>query len=99
MPRRSSFVRAKHKAFGEEIAAIKRNKPLPTASNIRALQPRLDESGLLRCVGRLDNAESLPHDRKHPIVIPRRYTVTRLIVRHYHEQCNHASGVNHLLAR
>ena len=93
------FVRqAQHEAFGEEIAAIKRNKPLPPASKIRSLQPRRDESGILRCGGRLGNAESLPHDRKHPIVLPRRHSVTRLIVRHYHEQCNHAAGVNHLLA-
>ena len=93
------FVRqAQHEAFGKEIVAIKRYKPLPPASKIRSLQPRLDESGILRCGGRLDNAESLPHDRKHPIVLPRRHAVTRLIVRHYHEQCNHAAGVNHLLA-
>ena len=47
----------------------------------------------MRCNGRLKYAEYLPQ-----IILPGKNCVTKLIVKHYHEKNNHASGTNQLLA-
>ena len=52
----------------------------------------------MRCDGRLKYAEYLPQDARFPIIPPRKNCVTKLIVKHYHEKNNHASGTNQLLA-
>ena len=48
--------------------------------------------------GRLTNANHLPYDMKHPIILPRGHDVTKLIVKH-HEKANQAGGVNFILAQ
>ena len=42
--------------------------------------PQRDEDGLLRISGRLRFADDLPHDVKHPIILPKDHPVTRLII-------------------
>ena len=59
--------------------------------------PQRDEDGLLRISGRLRFADDLPHDVKHPIIIPKDHPVTRLIIENRHEKIGHNSGVEHLL--
>ena len=50
------------------------------------------------CVGgRLNNAD-IPQESKHPIILPRKGTVTTLIIRNAHECLGHA-GRGHVLAR
>ena len=59
--------------------------------------PQRDEDGLLRISGRLRFADDLPHDVKHPIILPKDHPVTRLIIENRHEKIGHNSGVEHLL--
>ena len=44
---------------------------------------------LLRVDGRLENAE-LPTDTKHPLILPGRHPLTRLIILFEHVNCGHA---------
>jgi hypothetical protein len=55
-----------------------------------------DSDGLLRLSGRLQHAD-LPHETKHPIVLPKKHTVTDLIIKGVHEKLGHGSGVEHAL--
>ena len=52
----------------------------------------------MRCDSRLKNAEFLSHDARFPIILPRKHQVTKLIVKYFHEEGNHASGTNQTLA-
>ena len=49
--------------------------------------------GLLRVGGRLDSAP-LPHDLKHPIILPECHFLTKIIIRDAHKQTVSHCGVN-----
>ena len=85
--------------FPEEYKALKSKKAISPKSPLIKLSPRIDENGIIRMDGRLTNADHLPYDVKHPIILPRGHHVTKLIVKHYHEKANHAGGVNFILAQ
>ena len=52
----------------------------------------------MRCDSRLKYAEFLSHDARFQIILPRKHQVTKLIVKYFHEEGNHASGTNQTLA-
>ena len=56
---------------------------------LRPLRPCIDAGSILRVEGRLENAD-LPSDAKHPIILPCRHALTRLIVLHEHFKAAHA---------
>ena len=58
----------------------------------------MDEDGLMRCNSRLQYAEFLPYNVRYPIILPRKSSLTKLIVQHYHEQGNHNAGTNQTLS-
>ena len=55
----------------------------------------MDSNGLLRCRGRLENAE-LCENSKHPILLPKGHTYTDLIVERYHKASLH-TGISQTL--
>ena len=55
----------------------------------------LDDKGLWRCGGRLQNAD-LPFDTKRPIMLPRKHPLTTLIVLDAHQRVGH-NGVKETL--
>ena len=81
--------------YQAEISALQAGLPLPPRSDLRALAPHLDGDGLLRVGGRLRHAP-LPKVEKHPIILPRRSGVTRMVIVDQHRQLLHA-GVEHTL--
>ena len=85
-------------AFPDEYVALAKGKVLPSSSKILSLNPQLDEDGVMRCGGRLENAAELPYDVRHPIILPRSDRVTTLIIKKYHERLHHVGGTNHTLA-
>ena len=89
---------AQREAFPEEYLALQRRKELPKNSKLLAFRPRLDEEGQMRCDSRLKYAEFLSYDACFPIILPRKHQVTKLIVKHFHEEGYHASGTNQTLA-
>ncbi|XP_064645117.1 uncharacterized protein LOC135498663 [Lineus longissimus] len=86
------------KAFPEEYRAMTKGKPIGKSSKILGLFPRIDDEGVIRCNGRLKHAEFLSFDTRHPVILPRKDHVTKLIVKSYHEQGGHITGVNQTLA-
>ena len=59
-------------------------------SDLRELDPFLDDEGILRAGGRLRRAKLL-YGEKHPALLPKDHHVSHLIVRHYHA-VNHHQG-------
>ena len=43
-----------------------------------------DDSGILRCQGRIDNAANLPYSTKHPVLLPSNHPLTTLYVHQAH---------------
>ena len=88
---------AQREAFPEEYLALQRRKELPKNSKLLAFRPRLDEEGQMRCDSRHKHAEFLSQDARFPNS-SRKHQVTKLIVKYFHEEWNHASGTNQTLA-
>ena len=90
---------AQKEAFHEEYFAFAHGKECPSKSKLLGLYPKLDGDGLMRCDGRLKYADFLPYEVRYPVILPRKHWVTKLIVKHYHEEDHHASGTNQTLAK
>jgi hypothetical protein len=80
--------------FQEEI--LKCEKSEAPKSGIKFLAPFLDSNGILRVGGRL-RLSSVPYNRKHPILLPRKHNLSETIVRFNHVNHLHA-GPQLLLA-
>ena len=57
-------------------------------AHMKKLHPFLDEKGILRVGGRLENA-LIKFETKHPIVLPYRHHVTELIISRHHQKTGH----------
>lgn len=73
---------------------LTRGKNIQGRSKLLKLSPFID-SEIIRVGGRIKNSE-IPYEQQHPILIPKRHPVTKLIIRHTHEKYMHA-GVNSTL--
>lgn len=97
-------------AFGEEIHALKEmeneknsdkqklkkwKKASIKNSHLHRLDPFID-NGILRVGGQLKRAD-LPHETKHPAILPRKSHVTTLLIRHAHKRLGHA-GCGHVIS-
>ena len=89
---------AQQTEFPNELASLSRGRQLSSNSKIIALQPKIDDDGLIRSDGRLQNAKFLSYDVRYPVILPRNSRITKLIVKEFHEMGNHASGTNQTLA-
>ena len=76
---KDGFGNAVKKMKGDQLIKI---KPL------MGLLPYVDEEGLLRFGGRLHRS-NLPWERAHPIILPRRHHITRLIIKDIHHAFGH----------
>ena len=94
--------------FKEELSALSRvsgvcketekmatKNPTKKSGNIYKLDPILD-NGLIRVGGRLHQAP-IEDDAKHPVILPRKHHITKLIINHYHRASGH-SGVEYTLS-
>ncbi|GBN50878.1 hypothetical protein AVEN_270062-1 [Araneus ventricosus] len=78
-----------------EVTAMMSGDNIPNKSKILNLSPFLDNKGVMRVGGRLENSQ-LPYSGKHPIILPSKGKLTEMIVRYYHEKYFHL-GPQHLL--
>ena len=72
---------AQQDGFHEDYELVKRSKPLPSSSPLIKLNPRIDESGVIRSDGRLKFAEQLPYEVRHPVILSRGHWVTSITTR------------------
>ncbi|GIY72112.1 reverse transcriptase [Caerostris extrusa] len=84
------------KYLSKDIQLLKKNKTVPPHSKIYSLVPYVDDRGILRVKGRLEQAE-LFHNEKHPAILPKS-KLTDLIIMSEHVKSFH-SGVVSTLSR
>ena len=76
------------KAFKGEIEAINEKRDLPRNSHIQDLSPYIDDKGLLRVGGRLNNLQNVGLSSLNPIIVPSGHVAT-LLVRFFHDKVFH----------
>ena len=94
--------------FKEELLALSRitrvcketeetaiRNPTKKTSSIYKLDPVL-ENGLIRVGGRLHQAP-IASDAKHPVILPRKHHIVKLIITYYHRASGH-SGIEYTLS-
>ena len=101
--RRRLIRYVQRESFPEEIACLdwksaKNHSKVAVKKSSRcaALFPFFADDDLLRVGGRLNRA-SISFDVKHQAIIPSKYHIVELLIRHYHEQEGH-SGVRLVLS-
>ncbi|KAL0902136.1 hypothetical protein ABMA27_000080 [Loxostege sticticalis] len=89
-----------HKAqlemFPSEYAILKSGKALPNKNRLISLSPFLDENGIIRVGGRIQNSP-YSFDTKHPILLCSKHHLTKILFSHFHLKLIHA-GPQLLLA-
>lgn len=81
------YFQTKH--FSDDHNQLKKNLCVSKSSCLRKLTPFIDESGLLRVGGRLDNSHQSNYDIRHPIILPGSSMLSELIVRDIHSRVGH----------
>ncbi|XP_067952075.1 uncharacterized protein [Watersipora subatra] len=78
-----------HDYFSDEIADLNKYKSVKKSSSLMKLAPFVDENGLLRIGGRLQESSTLSFHEKHPTIIPKASHIAKLIISHYHQLAAH----------
>lgn len=78
-------------SFYDEIQQLKSQGKISYNKSIKPLSPILDSNYLIRVGGRLENAE-LSFDEKHPLLLPSKNHITRLLIKREHIKVLHAGA-------
>lgn len=81
-------------SFPSEYERLLSRGNIELSSDLRTLNPYIDNVGLLRVGGRLDNANVLSEDAKRPIILPKSHRFSRLLVEFYHAKNCHQNTAN-----
>ena len=79
-----AYIQTEH--YSDIILAIKEKKTDKCKNKIDLY---MDKQGLLRCGGRLGNAE-ISEGARHPLLLPKQNKLTDIIVEHCHKRMLHA---------
>ena len=69
----------------EEMLRLKKGQQVQNESLAKAA-PFIDGKGFMRAGGRLDQGSDLPYDLRHPLILPHRHRLTKLLILWVHEK-------------
>lgn len=76
-------------AFSAEISTCSAGTPVAARSPLKSLNPFLDEAGILRVGGRINNA-NVSFDTRHPAILPKKCDLTDLLINYTHMKNLHS---------
>ncbi|XP_045770779.1 uncharacterized protein LOC123871185 isoform X2 [Maniola jurtina] len=76
-------------SFQNEYNCLSKNLPINTKSKLSSLSPFLDKNKVMRVGGRLDSSE-YEYEKRHPIILDGKHTLTKLLFRYEHTRLLHA---------
>ena len=82
---------AQQEMFPEEIKLLQEKKQLTKNSSILSLTPFIDDNGLIRVRGRLQNA-NLSYSQKHPIILKGNHAFSKLLIQYTHLKTLHGGN-------
>lgn len=89
-----NMYRHSHKQyFSKEIQKLENHQDLPHKSPLAPVCPFLDENGVLRVGGRLQNSE-LAAAATHPVILHRKSQLARLLAEQIRQRAQHAGWSN-----
>ncbi|KAJ2939053.1 hypothetical protein O0L34_g10242 [Tuta absoluta] len=89
-------------SFGTELLCLKQGKQVASNSRLKQLSPYLDQSGVMRVAGRVDQVVGVDHNVKRPVILDGQHRIARLLVEYHHRQACHGATelvVNNLRQR
>ncbi|KAJ8720880.1 hypothetical protein PYW08_006345 [Mythimna loreyi] len=92
--RRAKYILIKYVQqyeFAEEIKSLQNQQSVDTKSKLLNLNPYLDEHGLLRVGGRINNAR-ISKNMQHPIIIPHSGILTDRLIDQGHQMTFHGGA-------
>ena len=89
------YRRIQAECFPEELSALKAGQPLLKNSKLCKMAPFLDQAGVLRVGGQLQESP-LPYESQHPVLLGKHH-LTTLLLEYVHRQRMH-QGVEGVLA-
>ncbi|XP_076389571.1 uncharacterized protein LOC105662854 [Megachile rotundata] len=87
---------AQKEMFSTEFNILNKGQDVLKQSPLKSLAPFIDEAGIIRVGGRLNNAP-IAYSNKHPILLPAKHPLTDLIIKDEHHRLLHA-GCQHVVA-
>lgn len=75
-------------AFSVDIASLKTYGQVDKKSKLASLSPIIDDKGIMRVGGRLENA-NIPCESKHPIILPHNHSATHALISDAHKSTLH----------
>ncbi|XP_075163102.1 uncharacterized protein LOC142235727 [Haematobia irritans] len=86
------LIQIQKETFWEEYSDISKGKPVSKSSPLLTLLPFLDEKGIIRANGRLQNATCLSEQARNPVILPKGHRYSRLVVEYYHRKNCHQNS-------
>lgn len=83
------YRKAQWEEFLEEMKALGNKKDIPKSSSLSKLQPYLDDDEVMPAQGRLEKITAIPASARTPIILPKKHSITKLLVRHFHNKSLH----------
>ncbi|XP_058816123.1 uncharacterized protein LOC131679408 [Topomyia yanbarensis] len=83
------ILAVQHSVYAPELELLWKDKSLRFKHVLSFLHTFLEDQGIMRLGGRLQNS-SLPNDMKHPVILPHNHEATVLLVRELHLRNFHA---------
>lgn len=74
--------------FNQEIKQLKSQGSVLKRSKLRNLCPIIDDNGILRVGGRIQQSQ-VTYDTRHPIILPSKSHLSRLIIKDAHQKTMH----------
>ena len=84
--------------FSEELTTLRGGGSVSRSIPLWRLSPFVDSNGILRVGGRVEMS-NLPYDARHPVILPKRHHISKLVIAHNHNRGRHNLGVNFTLAK
>lgn len=84
-----AFKICQEEVFSSDIEQLKLKGFLSKKSSLYKSTPYLDEIGILRIKGRIDEINGVAMNVKRPIILPQKHKITNLIVDYYHRKYHH----------
>jgi len=88
---------SQRQSYEREVTQLQKKDAVHVSSSISHLTPFLDDDGIMRSSGRLQNADYLLYESRFPIILKYDHQVTELIVLQEHIDSNHVAGINQIL--
>ena len=86
------FAMIQREHFSNKLNHLKTSKRIPTSSKLSALNPIIDENGIMQVGGRQQKAK-FTYNSRHPITLDSKNPLTKVLIRSEHKRLLHGGSL------